>query len=51
MRAREPTNRPTPSSRTKNAASIASIIVILVDFDQAIVRMNLETAERMIEYR
>jgi hypothetical protein len=36
INAKDPTTNPTPSSRMKKAASIASIIMIRVDFDHAI---------------
>jgi hypothetical protein len=39
IRANEPTATPTPSSNKKNAASIASMTVIRVDFDHAMLKM------------
>lgn len=38
INAKDPTARPTPSSTTKNMKSMASIMVIRVDFDQAMVK-------------
>jgi hypothetical protein len=39
INANDPTRSPTPSSRTKKAASMASITVIRVDFDHAILEV------------
>ena len=51
INARDPTTNPTPSSRTKNAASIASIIVIRVDFDHAILtsQQNIRLPDRKFQ--
>jgi hypothetical protein len=38
INAKDPTTNPTPNSSTKNAASIASIIEMRVDFDHAILK-------------
>jgi hypothetical protein len=38
IRAKEPTATPTPSSRMRNAVSMASMTVIRVDFDHAITK-------------
>ena len=40
MSASEPTAIPTPSSRMKNAASMASMTVIRVDFDHAMLKSS-----------
>ena len=43
MRANELTHMPTPSSSRKNAKSITSIMMIRVDFDQAILSTHAST--------
>ena len=48
MSASEPTATPTPSSRTKNAASMASMTVILVDFDHAMAKRCLRCVWIMV---
>jgi len=46
IKAKDPTTSPTPSSRTKNAASMASMIDMRVDFDQAILKASAGSSGR-----
>lgn len=48
MRANELTHMPTPSSSRKNAKSITSIVMIRVDFDQAILSTDASTRRAQI---